>query len=150
MCNKDINKYFEILLSKAKDISEDIPVYAMIVKGDEILSIKENKREKNNLVTSHAEILALEDANRKLKSWRLDDCDMYVTLEPCPMCAWSIINARIKTLYFGSYDSKYGAFGSVINLKNIANSKINVKGGIKEKECDELINSYFKDLRNEK
>ncbi len=145
-----LNNYFEIIINKAREIKDDIPVCAMVVKDGEILSVKANEKEKNNLVTSHAEILALNEANKKTGSWRLDNCDMYVTLEPCPMCAWAIINARIKNLYFGSYDTKYGAFGSVINLKNIANSKINVTGGIKEQECDDIINSYFKGLRSEK
>ncbi len=148
MYNKD--KYFELIIKKAKEVKEDIPVCALIVKNGEIISLKVNEKEKNNQTTAHAEILAINEANQKLKSWRLDDCDMYVTLEPCPMCAWAIINARIKNLYFGSYDSKYGSFGSVINLKEFANSKINVYGGINEVECNQILDNYFKRLRNEK
>ncbi len=150
MLNDDINKYFDILINEANKEKNDIPVCAMIVKDNEIISIKVNKREELNRTTAHAEILAIEEANKKLKSWRLDNCDMYVTLEPCPMCAWAIINARIKNLYFGCYDTKYGAFGSAINLKNLADSKINVIGGIKEAECNKLLDNYFKGLRDEK
>lgn len=145
-----LNEYFEIIINKAKNIKGDIPVCAMIVKDDKIISIQTNKREKLQKTTAHAEILAIEEANQKLQSWRLDGCDMYVTLEPCPMCAWAIINSRIKNLYFGSYDTLYGAFNSVLNLKNIANSKINIHGGIKEKECNEIIENYFRSIVREK
>jgi len=150
MYNKNINKYFDILLCEAKKVKQDIPVAAMVVKDDEILSLEVNQRESLNLTTAHAEILALTEANKKLNSWRLYECDMYVTLEPCPMCAWAIINSRIKNLYFGSFDIKYGAFGSVINLAELAKSKINVFGGIKESACDKILDDYFKDIRNAK
>ena len=142
-----LNKYFDILIKKASEVIDDIPISAMIVKDNEIISLYSNQREKTNITTSHAEILAIQEANKKLNSWRLDNCDMYVTLEPCPMCAWAIINSRIKNLYFGSYDTKYGAFGSAINLKNLANSKINIYGGIKEEECNKLLEDYFRKLR---
>ena len=139
-----------LAISEAKKAEKDIPVCAIIEKNDEIIAIATNKREENNQTIAHAEILAICAANKKLDSWRLDDCNMYVTLEPCPMCAWAIINSRIKNLYFGAYDTKYGAFLSALNLKQVANSKINVIGGIKEKECNELLEEYFAKLRNEK
>ena len=145
-----LNKFMNLALNEAKKVEKDIPIAALIVKDGEIISLATNKREEENKVTSHAEILALEIANKKLNSWRLEDCDMYVTLEPCPMCAWAILNARIKNLYFGSYDLKYGAFGGAIDLSKLANSKINVKGGILEAECNNLIKNYFEKLRNEK
>jgi len=145
-----LNKFMTILINEAENCKKDIPIAAMIVKNEKIISLKTNQKEINNKVTSHAEILALEEANQKLNNWRLDDCDMFVTLEPCPMCSWAIINSRIKNLYFGSYDYKYGAMGSVLNLAKIANSNINIKGGIMEKECNELLNNYFKRIRNEK
>ena len=145
-----LNKYMLLALNEAKKNKKDIPVAAIIVKDNEIIAIASNEREKDNRVTAHAEILALEIANKKLNSWRLEDCDMYVTLEPCPMCAWAIINARIKNLYFGSYDLKYGAFGGAIDLSKLANSKIKVRGGILEDECNQLLTKYFENLRNEK
>ena len=145
-----LNKFMSLALNEAKKVKKDIPIAAIIVKNNEIIALATNKREENNRTIAHAEILALEEANKKLNSWRLDDCDMYVTLEPCPMCAWAIINSRIKNLYFGSYDLKYGAFGGAIDLSKLANSKINVKGGILEDECNKLIKNYFEKLRNEK
>ena len=140
----------QIALAEAKKVELDIPIAALIVKNGEIIALETNKREQDNKTIAHAEILAIDSANKKLNSWRLDDCDMFVTLEPCPMCAWAIINSRIKNIYFGSYDTKYGAFGSAINLANLANSKIDIKGGILEAECNEVIKSYFEKLRNEK
>lgn len=117
-------------ISEALKVEKDIPIAALIVKNNEIIASATNKREEKNQTIAHAEILAINEANEKLNSWRLDDCDIYITLEPCPMCAWAIINARFKNVYFGSYDTKYGAFGSAINLAKLANSKINIKGGI--------------------
>lgn len=146
--SQNLNYYMDILINEAKKETLDIPISALIVKNGEIISIKTNSKEKDNLVTSHAEILALEEANKKLNNWRLSDCDMFVTLEPCPMCAYAIISAKIKNLYFGCFDSLYGAFGGKLNLAQLTNSKINVYGGIKEKECKELLDNYFKALRN--
>ncbi len=145
-----LNKYIDIAIEEAKKSVQDIPIGAVIVKNDKVISAKHNNREKINSTTAHAEILAIEEANKKLNSWRLDDCDIYITLEPCPMCAWAIINARISNVYFGSYDSQYGAFLSALNLAKLANSKVNVIGGIKEQECDKLLKEYFRILRNEK
>jgi len=144
------NKFMKIALTKAKKIKKDVPVCAVIEKNGEIISIATNRREASNQTIAHAEILAINKANKKLNSWRLDDCNMYVTLEPCPMCAWAILNSRIKNVYFGSYDMKYGAFSSVLNLAKIANSKINIFGGIEEEECNQLLEDYFKKIRNEK
>ena len=130
-----------------KSAKGEIPVGAIIVKDGKIIASASNQKEKNNDVTAHAEILAIREAEQKLNRWRLDDCEMYVTLEPCPMCAWAIVSARIKTVWFGSYDRNYGAFGSVVDMKKLANSKINVYGGIMEAECDNILEEYFKELR---
>ena len=142
-----LNNYFDILMNKIKEEKADIPIAAMIVKDNEIISIKTNEREKSNLITAHAEILAINEANQKLNNKYLTDCDMYVTLEPCPMCAWAIINSKIKNLYFGSFDTQYGGF-SVLKLDKLANSKIKIFGGIKEDKCNKVLDEYFKNLRN--
>ncbi|MCR5461837.1 MAG: nucleoside deaminase [bacterium] len=127
----------------------EIPVGCVIVKNDLVVAKAHNLREINNLVTSHAEILAITKANKKLNSWRLDDCDIYVTLEPCSMCSGAIIQSRIKNLYFGAYDKKAGACGSVLNLFSYPfNHKVNVVGGILEEECKKLLQDFFKTLRS--
>ena len=131
----------------AKTVFDEIPVGAVIVKDGEIISQAVNRKEKDCDVTSHAEILAIKDAEKKFNNWRLDDCDLYVTLEPCPMCAWAILNSRVKNVYFGSYDTNYGAFGSKLDLRKISNSELSVYGGIMEKECDEILDKFFSTLR---
>lgn len=135
-------------IEQAKLANGEIPVGAIILKDGEIISSAFNQKENLNDVTAHAEILAIKKAAQKLNSWHLDDCEMYVTLEPCPMCAWAIINSRIKTVYFGSYDTNYGALGSKIDLRTIAGSKLKVFGGIMEDECNKILNDYFESLRN--
>lgn len=132
----------------AESVKDEIPVGAVIVKDENIIAAASNRKETENDVTSHAEILVIREAEKKLKNWRLKDCDMYVTLEPCPMCAWAIINAGIRCVYFGSYDVNYGALGSKIDLRKIANSKLKVYGGISEKKCDSILINYFKNMRN--
>lgn len=126
----------------------DIPVGAVIVKDGEIISSAHNEKEVLSDVTGHAEILAIRRAEQKLKNWRLSDCEMYVTLEPCPMCAWAIVQSGIKSVYFGSFDSNYGALESKLDLRSLANSKLKVYGGIMEEECNQLLNDYFKTMRN--
>ena len=107
-----------------------------------------DKKEKNNCCVHHAEILSIIDASKKLNNWRLEECDMYVTLEPCPMCSGAIIQSRIKNLYFGAYDLKGGACGSVLNLfEHPFNHKVNVTGGVMEMECSRIIKDFFKELR---
>ena len=140
-------EFMKLAIEEAKKAVGDIPVGAVVVKDGEIIATAYNTKEKDKDVTSHAEILAIRKAEQVLGNWRLDDCDMYVTLEPCPMCGWAILQSRIKNLYFGSYDANYGAFTSKVDLRVIANSKLNVYGGFLENECDEVLNSFFKNLR---
>lgn len=126
---------------------DEIPVGAVIVKDNEVIASACNKKECENDVTAHAEILALRQAASRLGRWRLEDCVMYVTLEPCPMCAWAILQSRLKAVYFGAYDPNYGALGSEIDLRCQANSKMKVYGGILEEECKQLLDDYFKNIR---
>lgn len=139
--------FMDLAIKLAKSMKGEIAVGAVVVKDDEVIASAFNSKEKDCDVTSHAEILAIREAEKKLGRWRLEDCDLYVTLEPCPMCAWAIINSRIKNVYFGSYDVNYGALGSKIDLRKLANSKLNVYGGIMEDECDKILKDCFKELR---
>lgn len=133
---------------EAQKIGE-VPVGAVIVKDGKIIGEGYNMREKKQNALSHAEIEAINSACQKLGSWRLDGCEMYVTLEPCPMCAGAIINSRIKTLVFGAYDKKMGSIDSVINLCDLPYPhKTEVYGGIMEDECVGLLQSFFKELRD--
>jgi tRNA(adenine34) deaminase len=134
-------------IAEAKLTTTDIPVGSIIVKEGNVIATAHNMREELSDTIAHSEILAIQQAQKKLKNWRLDNCDLYVTLEPCPMCAWAILQARIRTVYFGSYNRKYGAFGSVINLNNISDFKTKIYGGIEEKKCDKILEEFFIRLR---
>ena len=129
----------------------ETPVGAVIVKDGRVISGGRNRRETGKNALYHAEISAINSACRALGGWRLHECDLYVTLEPCPMCAGAIINSRIKNVYFGAYDKKAGSFGSVVNLAELGyNHKPYVEGGILEKECSEILSEFFKQLRCDK
>ncbi len=126
----------------------EVPVGAIIVKDGVIISSGYNKREQKKNALMHAELIAIDRACKKLSAWRLEDCELYVTLEPCPMCAGAIANARIKKVYFGAYDSKMGATGSVIDLsKYNFNHYFQAEGGILKEECAALLSDFFKKLR---
>lgn len=133
-------------IEEALKVRDDVPVGAIILKEGKIIASAHNLKEETQDVTAHAEILAIKEAQSKIGSWHLDNCEMYVTLEPCPMCGWAIMQARIKTLYFGSYDAQYGAF-SKLELNKIANSPIKIYGGINELECDKLLEEFFSRIR---
>ena len=134
---------------KAYDIGE-VPIGAVIVKDDKIIARGYNKREKNNMATAHAEMIAIDKACKKLGAWRLADCTLYVTLEPCPMCTGAVINARMSGVVFGASDEKSGACGGYCDLSkaNILNHTFDVKKGVLEQDCKEILNRFFKDLRN--
>lgn len=123
----------------------DVPIGCVIKKGEQIIAATHNRRELDNDITAHAEILAIKEAQKKLGTSRLTDCEMYVTLEPCPMCGWAIIQSGIKTLYFGSYNNQYGAF-SVINLPQ---QNLKIYGGIDEDVCNKILEKFFKELRSD-
>jgi tRNA(adenine34) deaminase len=126
----------------------EIPVGAVIVKNGEVVAAAHNTRETEQNALAHAEINAINAACKALSSWRLDNCEIYVTMEPCPMCAGAIINARIPTVVFGCYDLKMGSFDSVVNLAALNyDFKPEIYGGIMEKECTAVVKDFFKDLR---
>ena len=132
---------------KAFDLGE-VPVGAVIVKNGEIIGTGYNMRETKQNALSHAEIEAINNACKNTGTWRLDGCEMYVTLEPCPMCTGAIINARIKTVIFGAFDSKMGCMDSVINLCNYPfTHKPEIYAGICEDECKEILQKFFQNLR---
>lgn len=126
----------------------EVPIGAIIVKNGKIISEAYNKREKSQIATHHAEILVIEKACKKLKSWRLDDCDLYVTLEPCPMCAGAIINARIKNVYYAVKDENSGGISKFNILENTLNHTTNSTQLLEyESENKTLIQNFFKDKR---
>lgn len=127
----------------------EVPVGAVIVKNGEIIARAHNLKETKLDTTKHAEILAIQRASKKLQSWRLIDCEMYVTLEPCSMCAGALINSRIKKVYIGALDQKTGAAGSVLNLFEdyTFNHKVEIEKGIMSDECEKLLKDFFKHLR---
>ena len=140
-----------IELAKISALEGEVPVGAVVVKGDEIVGCGRNRREYGKNALYHAELEAIDNACKKLGGWRLWQCDLYVTLEPCPMCAGAIINARIKKVVFGAYDKKAGAFGSVADFNQIPyNHKPEIEGGIMETECSALLSDFFKKLRQNK
>jgi tRNA(adenine34) deaminase len=135
------------LAKMAEDIDE-VPVGALIVRDGQIISRAYNTRETSKCATHHAEILAIEEACRVLGGWRLPGCTLYVTMEPCAMCAGAIINARIPRVVYGAPDLRFGAFGSLINLAEVPlNHKPEILGGILGDENVEILRSYFKKKR---
>ena len=156
MENKELNlqeqeKFMKEALKEAKKAYEnlEVPVGAVIVKDGKIIARAHNQKETKFDTTKHAEILAIQKASKKLKSWRLLDCDMYVTLEPCSMCAGAIINSRIRKVYIGANDEKTGAVGSVFNLFTDYkfNHNVQFEKGILDNECKKILQDFFKALR---
>jgi tRNA(adenine34) deaminase len=149
MENKE--KFMKEALKEARKAydKEEVPVGAVIVKDNKIIARAHNLKETNLNAVSHAEILAIQKACKKLGAWRLTDCDMYVTLEPCSMCAGALINARIRKLYIGTNDPKTGACGSKLNLlEDIKfNHSIEIERDVMQKECEGILKDFFKFLR---
>jgi len=137
-----------IALAKKAAKKDEVPVGAVIVRDGRIIARAYNRRETRRNPLAHAEILAIAQAARRLGGWRLSGCTLYVTLEPCPMCAGAIINARIDEVVFGAYDPKAGAFGSLYNLaEGRLNHKPRVTGGVLADEAAGLLKSYFQGKR---
>lgn len=138
-------------LAKISAAEGEVPVGAIIVKGDEIVGTGRNRREYGKNALYHAEIEAIDNACKTLGGWRLWECDMYVTLEPCPMCAGAIINSRIKTVYYGASDLKAGSFGSVVDFNSLPyNHKPEIVSGVMQDEAREMLSDFFKALREKK
>ena len=144
-------KYMKEALKEAQKAYKklEVPVGAIIVKDGRIVARAHNLKETKNDTIKHAEILSIEKASKKLSNWRLIDCEMYVTLEPCPMCAGAIVNSRIKKVNIGAMDEKTGACGSKLNLLQDFNfdTKVDMESGILENECRELLQKFFVALR---
>ena len=144
-------KFMKEALKEAKKAygKLEVPVGAVIVKDGKIIARAHNIKEEKKDTTKHAEILAISKASKKLDSWRLTDCEMYVTLEPCSMCAGALIQSRIKKVCIGTMDEKTGACGSVLNLLEdyTFNHKVKIETGILQEECEELLKQFFKELR---
>jgi len=151
MINKTDEYWMTFALKEAEKAMEkgEMPVGAIILHSNKIVGKGYNLRETLKDPTAHAEILAITSAAASLNSWRLEDCTLYVTLEPCPMCAGAILNARIPRVVFGSYDKAAGMCGSVENLcdQNLLNHRVLVKGGVMEEQCKSLIEAFFQSMR---
>ena len=132
-------------IKEAKKCIKDVPIGCVIKKDGQIIASAHNRRELDDDVTAHAEILAIKEAQKVLNTSRLKGCELYVTLEPCPMCAWAISMSGISTVYFGSYNLQYGALGSVVNLP--LNPKLKIYGGREEEKCNKILEEFFENIR---
>lgn len=140
-----------IARGKAASSAGEVPIGAVLVKDGKIIATGRNMRENKHNALLHAEIVAIDRACKKLGAWRLEGCTLYVTMEPCPMCAGAIINARIPRVVFGCYDRKAGVFGSVLDLQDYRfNHYYEVTGGVLEEECAGLLSDFFASLRASK
>lgn len=144
-------KFMKEALKEAKKAYEklEVPVGCVIVKDGKIISRGHNLKEAKKDTTKHAEIIAIQKASEKLNSWRLLDCEMYITLEPCTMCAGAILNSRIRKIYIGAMDEKTGACGSVLNLFEdyVFNHNVEIESGIMKEDCEKILKEFFKELR---
>ena len=134
-------------INEAKKCIKDVPIGCVIKKDGQIIASAHNRRELDDDVTAHAEILAIKEAQKVLNTSRLKGCELYVTLEPCPMCAWAISMSGISTVYFGSYNQQYGALLSVVKLP--LNSSLKIYGGIEEETCNKILEEFFESIRND-
>lgn len=147
-------KYMRLAIDEAiKALAHDeVPIGAIIVHEDKVIAKGYNIRETSQTTLSHAELLVIAEANEKLGSWRLEDCTLYVTLEPCPMCAGALVQSRIKRVVYGAIDPKAGCAGTLMNLlaEDRFNHQIEVEKGILEAECSMLLKDFFRKLRSKK
>lgn len=143
-------KFMRAAIARAKKglAQGEVPVGAVVVCDGKIVGSGYNRRTKTQMATSHAEMYAIDRACRKLKSWRLCDCDLYVTLEPCPMCMGAMLNARIRNLYFGAYEQKGRSMTAELAASNLLNHTLEAEGGILEEECSAILSGFFKTMRS--
>ncbi len=141
--------YMLLALEEAKKAytEDEVPVGAVIVRNNEVIARSYNTREYGKNALYHAEIKAIDEACKKLGGWRLVGCTMYVTLEPCPMCAGAIINARVERVVYGASDRKAGAFGTMINLTDYPLFKPQITRGVLENDCSKILSDFFKSKR---
>ncbi|MEE1312288.1 MAG: tRNA adenosine(34) deaminase TadA [Lachnospiraceae bacterium] len=147
-------KYMKEAIKQAKKAYAigDVPIGCVIVYEDKIIARGYNKRNKNRTTLAHAELLAMEKASKKIGDWRLEGCTMYVTLEPCQMCAGALVQARISRVVVGSMNPKAGCAGSVLNLLQMDefNHQVELETGVLEEECSQMLSNFFKELREKK
>ncbi len=149
----DKENFMRIAIKEAQKAKgkEEVPIGAVIVKDGKIISRGYNLRESKQNSLKHAEIIAIDKACKKLNNFRLEDCDLYVTIEPCLMCAGAIVQSRLRKVYFGSRDEKYGVVTSVANVFDIkSNHNVEFEEGICKEECEKLVKDFFKELRERK
>ena len=142
-------KFMKEALRRAKKglAQGEVPVGAVIVCEGKVISSGYNRRAATQLASSHAEMYAIDRACKKFKSWRLPECDLYVTLEPCPMCMGAALNARVRKIYFGAYEQKGRSMTAEPAGSNLLNHTLEVEGGVLEKECSELLSGFFRSMR---
>ncbi len=140
-------KVVQSAIEQALKCIKDVPIGCVIKKGGKIVASAHNLREANNDILAHAELIAIKEAQKKLNTSRLKGCELFVTLEPCPMCAWAIIQSGISAVYFGSYNPQYGALISNNIFKNLTNFTLKVYGGIEEDKCNKILEDFFKSIR---
>lgn len=143
------NKFMKAALKCAQKALEEgeVPIGAVVVLDGKIISHGHNRRTKKQIATAHAEVEAIEKACKKLKSWRLPECELYVTLEPCPMCMGAMLNARIKKVYFGAYEAKGRSMTDQLAASNLVNHRIEVEGGVMQEDCARVLSTFFAEMR---
>lgn len=141
-------KFMKAALEEAGKSQNDVPVGAVLVFNNQIIAQAHNQKELENDATAHAEIIVIKEASKKFENWRLNNTVLYVTLEPCPMCAAAILYSRIPKIVFGAYDSLYGAFGSTMNMCDLIKFNTEIVGGILEEDCSKILQEFFKNQRS--
>lgn len=147
------HEYMSLAIEEAKKAAAigEVPVGAVLVRDGKVIASAHNLRESEGDATAHAEVLAIREACERLHGWHLHSTTLYVTLEPCPMCAGAVINARIERVVFGAYDHRAGSFGSLVDLSAFPyNHRPIIEGGVREEECKGLLQDFFRKLRSEK